>query len=146
MLPEGSEKTMQVMSVAARPPSPMSSMLLLWKGRAACGKQKRTTLQDDRQLCRIAKTNRFSWATQLSQKWSCTLEREVSTATTFRRLREMGFRCRKPATKPLLNRKHKFKAAFSGQTSQKDAQRLDVWTMLKSHFQQPIQVLHRIGW
>ena len=39
--------------------------------------------KNDRQLCRIAKTNRFSWATQfsqLSQKWSCVLGREVSTA------------------------------------------------------------------
>ena len=35
--------------------------------------------------------------------------REVSTATTFRCLWEMGFRCRKPATKPLLNYKHKLK-------------------------------------
>ena len=30
------------------------------KGRAACGKQKKITPQDDRQLCRIAKINRFS--------------------------------------------------------------------------------------
>ena len=30
------------------------------KGRAACGKQKKTTPLDDRQLCRIAKTNKFS--------------------------------------------------------------------------------------
>ena len=104
-----SEKTLQAMWAAARPPSPVSSMLLLWKAWVACGKQKKTTPQDDRQLCRIAKTNRFSWATQLSQKWSCALGREVSTATTFRRLREMGFRCRKPATKPLLNRKQKLK-------------------------------------
>ena len=82
------------------------------KGQAACGKQKKTTPQDHRQLCRIAKTNRFSLTTQLSQlsqKWKCALGQEVSTATTFRRLREMGFRCRKPATKPLLNRKHKLK-------------------------------------
>ena len=42
--------------------------------------------------CRIVKTNRFSSVTQLSQKWSCALGREVSTATTFGRLREMGFR------------------------------------------------------
>ena len=82
------------------------------KGRAGCGKQKKTTPQDDIQLCRIAKTNRFSSATQfsqLSQKWSCALGREVSTATTFRHLREMGLRCRKPATKLLLNRKEKLK-------------------------------------
>ena len=78
------------------------------KGRAACEKQK-TTPQNDRQLCRIVKINRFLWATQLSQMWSYALGREVSTATTFRRLREMGFRCRKPATKPLLNHKHKLK-------------------------------------
>ena len=82
------------------------------KGRAACWKQK-TTPQDDRQFCQIAKTNRFSSSvtqlSQLSQKWSCVLGREVSTATTFRRLREMGFRCCKPATKPLLNHKHKLK-------------------------------------
>ena len=30
------------------------------KGRAACGKQKKTIPQDDRQLCLIIKTNRFS--------------------------------------------------------------------------------------
>ena len=82
------------------------------KGRAAYGKQKKTTPQDDRQLCWIAKTNRFSSATQLSQlsqKWSYALGREVSTATTFRRLQKMGFRCCKPATKPLLNHKQKLK-------------------------------------
>ena len=82
------------------------------KDQVACGKQKKTTPQDDRQLCRIAKTNRFSSTTQLfqlSQKWSCALGREVSTAITFRRLREMDFRCRKPAVKPLLNCKQKLK-------------------------------------
>ena len=79
------------------------------KGWAACGKQKKTTPQDNRQLCRIAKSNRFSSSTQLSQKWSCALGREVSTATTFRCLREMGFHCHKPTTKPLLNRKQKLK-------------------------------------
>ena len=43
------------------------------KGWAVCRKQKKTP-QDDRQLYRIAETNRFSRATQLfqlSQKWSC---------------------------------------------------------------------------
>ena len=82
------------------------------KGWAAYGKQKKTAPQDDRQLCRIAKTNRFSWATQLSrlsQKWSYALGQEVSIATTFRHLREMGFCCSKPATKPLLDRKQKLK-------------------------------------
>ena len=103
------------------------------KGRAACGKQKKTTPQDDGLLWRIAKTNRISWVTQLSQKWSCTLGRKVSTATTFRRLREMGFRCLKPATKPLLNCKHKLKR-LQWANMHKDAQWLDVWTMLKIHF------------
>ena len=85
------------------------------KGRAACGKQKKTAPQDDRQLCRIAKTNRFWSATQLSQKWGCALGREVSTATTVCRLREM------------LNHKHKLKR-LQWANIHKD------WTMLKSHF------------
>ena len=37
------------------------------KGWAACGKQKKITPQDDRRLCQIAKSNRFSSVTQLSQ-------------------------------------------------------------------------------
>ena len=82
ILLESSEKILQAMWAAARPPSPVSSMLLLWKARHV-GTQEKTTPQDHWQLCRIDKTNRFSSATklsQLSQKWSCTLGREVSTA------------------------------------------------------------------
>ena len=136
VLLESSEKTLQAMWAAARPPSPVSSMPLLLKGRAARGKQKKTIPQDDRQLCRIAKTNRFSWATQLfqlSQKWSCALRREVPTTTTFRRLREMGFCCCKHAIKPLLNCKHKLKR-LQWANMHKNAERLDVWTIVKSHF------------
>ena len=47
-----------------------------------------------------------SW---LSQKWICALGWEVSTATTFCYLWEIGFHCHKPATKPLLNCKQKLK-------------------------------------
>ena len=52
---------------------------------------------------------RFLWATQLSQKWSCTLGQEVSTAIIFCCLWEIGFCYCKPATKLLLKHKQKLK-------------------------------------
>ena len=91
------------------------------KGQAACGKQKKTTPQDDRQLCRIAKTNRFSSATQLSilQKWSCALGREVSTATTLGRLWGMGFSLPQTCNKTPAQPQAQVKAASVSKHAQK---------------------------
>ena len=101
---------------------------------------KKTAPQDDRQLCRIAKTNRFSSATQPFQKWSCALEREVSIATIFRRLREMSFRCRKSATKPLLNHKQKLKR-LQWANMHKDAQkRSKTWSKRSMKFPTSVMV------
>ena len=133
MLLESSEKTLQAMWAAARPPSPVSSMLLLWKAGQHVGNRRRPPHKMTDSFAGLPRPTGSREPPNSPKKWSCALGREVSTATTFHRLREMGFRCRKPATKPLLNHKHKLKR-LQWANMHKDAQRLDVWTMLKSHF------------
>ena len=76
--------------------------------RQNCGQKRSTSERDDRQLARLAKKNRFCSSKQLAGMWKETGV-EASDRTAHRRLHEQGFRCRIPATKPLLSAKQRQK-------------------------------------
>ena len=71
-------------------------------GRGKCGRKRCTSNRDDRSLEKIVKQSRFKNLGELHKEWT---EAGVSAsrATTHRRLREKGYNCRIPSTKPLLN-------------------------------------------
>ncbi len=78
--------------------------------RRNCGRKKKTTKRDERKLTEIVKKNRFSSTTTLTSLWNNNLhKKQISSATTFRRLRKMGYTSRIPSVKPLLNAKQKAK-------------------------------------
>ena len=60
------------------------------RGRETCGKQKKTTHKMTDSFVGLPRSTGFSSVTQLSQSGVVLWGREVSTATIFRRLREMG--------------------------------------------------------
>ena len=77
--------------------------------RNRCGRKKTTSKRDNRALEKLAKKNRFKSTSELNHLWGQEIERSVSRSTTYRRLRDMGYRSRIAATKPLLNKKQKEK-------------------------------------
>ncbi|KAL7889592.1 hypothetical protein AOLI_G00018500 [Acnodon oligacanthus] len=78
-------------------------------GRTECGRRRCTSKRDDRGLQRIIKKRRFKNLAEIQKEWNEAGVTATKT-TTFRRIREMGYNCRVPRVKPLLNlsqrRKH----------------------------------------
>lgn len=72
------------------------------RGRAKCGRRRCTTKRDDRGLQRIIKQRRFKNLAEIQKEWN---EAGVTASkiTTFRRIREMGYKSRVPRVKPLLS-------------------------------------------
>ena len=72
-------------------------------GRAKCGRKRCTSSRDDRSLERIVRKRPFKSVGELHKDWT---EAGVSAsrATTHRQIGEMGFKCRIPLVKPLLNK------------------------------------------
>uniref|UniRef100_A0AAY5KDZ4 Transposase Tc1-like domain-containing protein n=1 Tax=Esox lucius TaxID=8010 RepID=A0AAY5KDZ4_ESOLU len=77
-------------------------------GREKCGRKRCTSNRDDRSLQRIVKQTRFKNLGELHKEWT---EAGVSAsrATTHRRVQEMGYKCRNPSVKPLLNQRQRQK-------------------------------------
>ena len=77
-------------------------------GRAKCGRKRCTSSRDDRSLERIVRKRPFKSVGELHKDWT---EAGVSAsrATTHRQICEMGFKCRIPLVKPLLNKKQRQK-------------------------------------
>lgn len=77
-------------------------------GREKCGRRRCTSKRDDRGLQRILKQRRFKNLAEIQKEWT---EAGViaSKTTTFRRIREMGYSCRVPRVKPLLNQSQRRK-------------------------------------
>jgi hypothetical protein len=73
-------------------------------GRAKCGRKRCTSSRDDRNLERIVCKRPFKSVGELHKDWT---EAGVSAsrAATHRQIYEMGFKCRIPLVKPLLNKK-----------------------------------------
>ncbi|KAI4894106.1 hypothetical protein NFI96_020168, partial [Prochilodus magdalenae] len=68
--------------------------------RTNCSGVRKTSARDNKQLRKIAVSNRFK-----SDLWNKQTGADVSRSTTYRRLRELGFKSRVPAVKPMLNKK-----------------------------------------
>jgi transposase len=83
------------------------------------GPKRKTTARADRLLTRLAKRHRFGTARELLQYW----HEQVSIWTVYRRLRESGFRRRRPVKRPLLTRRHR--------------QLREQWAMQRSLWRQP---------
>ncbi|CAJ0937271.1 unnamed protein product [Ranitomeya imitator] len=73
-------------------------------GRKQCGRKRCTTRRGDRTLRKIVEKDRFQTLGNLRKQWTESGV-ETSRATVHRRVQEMGYRCRIPQVKPLLNHK-----------------------------------------
>ncbi len=78
------------------------------KGRKRCGRKKCTSNRDNRTLKRIVKQNPLKNVGEIHKEWTAA---GVSTSrtTTHRRMQDMGFSCRIPCVKPLLNNRQRQK-------------------------------------
>ncbi len=72
------------------------------KGRKRCGIKKCTSNRDSRTLERIVKQNPFKNVGEIHKEWTAAGV-SASRTTTHRRMQDMGFSCRIPCVKPLLN-------------------------------------------
>ncbi len=77
------------------------------KGRKRCGRKKCTSNRDNRTLERIVKQNHSKmWG--IHKEWTAAGV-SASRTTTHRRMHDMGFSCRIPCVKPLLNNRQRQK-------------------------------------
>ena len=70
-------------------------------GRKKCGRKRCTTRRGDRTLRKIVEKDRFQTLGDLRKQWTESGV-ETSRATVYRRVQEMGYRCRIPQVKPLV--------------------------------------------
>ncbi len=78
------------------------------KGRKRCGRKKCTSNRDNRTLERIVKQNPFKNVWEIHKEWTAAGV-SASRTTTHRRMQDMGFSCRIPCVKPLLNNRQRQK-------------------------------------
>ncbi len=83
------------------------------KGRKRCGRKKCTSNRDNRILDRIVKQIPFKNVGEIHKEWTAAGV-SASRTTTHRRMQDMGFSCRIPCVKPLLNnRQHQKRLAWA---------------------------------
>ena len=73
-------------------------------GRKKCGRKRCTSNRDNRSLERIVKRSPFKNLGEIHKEWTAAGV-SASRATTHRRVQDMGFNCRIPCVKPLLNQR-----------------------------------------
>ncbi|KAG2456338.1 TCB1 transposase, partial [Polypterus senegalus] len=73
-------------------------------GRKKCGRKRCTTRRGDQTLRKIVQKDRFQTLGDLRKQWTESGV-ETSRATVYMHVQEMGYRCRIPQVKPLLNQK-----------------------------------------
>lgn len=78
------------------------------RGRGKCGRTRCTSERDDRGLQRIVRKKRFQNLSEIQEEWN-QAGVSASRTTTFRRVKEMGYRSRVPSVKPLLTRGQRVK-------------------------------------
>ncbi|KAI2664915.1 Transposable element Tc1 transposase [Labeo rohita] len=78
------------------------------KGRKRCGRKKCTSNRDNRTLERTVKQNPFKNVGEIHKEWTAAGV-SASRTTTHRRMQDMGFSCRIPCVKPLLNNRQRQK-------------------------------------
>ncbi len=76
------------------------------KGRKRCGRKKCTSNRDNRTLERTVKQNPFKNVGEIHKEWTAAGV-SASRTTTHRRMQDMGFSCRIPCVKPLLNNRQR---------------------------------------
>ena len=99
-----------------------------WRGLL---KIRSRSTQDDRHLKLLAIENQINSTSPLTAKDNFPMEEPVSRSTTYRRLREMGFRSRVPRTKPPLNSKQKKKRHLFARKHKKWT--VDDWKNMPCH-------------
>ncbi len=72
------------------------------KGRKICGRKNCTSNRDNRTLNRIVKQNTLKNVGEIHKEWTAAGV-NASRTTMHRRMQDMGFSCRIPCVKPLLN-------------------------------------------
>uniref|UniRef100_A0A9J8AWR4 Transposase Tc1-like domain-containing protein n=1 Tax=Cyprinus carpio carpio TaxID=630221 RepID=A0A9J8AWR4_CYPCA len=85
------------------------------KGRKRCGRKKCTSNRDNHTLERIVKQNPFKNVGKIHKEWTAAGV-SASRTTTHRRMQDMGFSCRIPCVKPLLNNRQRQKRLASKRT------------------------------
>ncbi len=78
------------------------------KGRKRCGRKKCTSNRDNHTLERIVKQNPFKNVGEIHKEWTAAGV-SASRTTTHRCMQDMGFSCRIPFVKPLLNNRQRQK-------------------------------------
>ncbi len=78
------------------------------KGRKRCGRKKCTSNRDNRILERIVKQNPFKNVGEIHKEWTAAGV-SASRTTAHRCMQDMGFSCRIPCVKPLLNNRQRQK-------------------------------------
>ncbi len=78
------------------------------KGKKRCGRKKCTSNRDNCTLERIVKQNPFKNVGEIHKEWTAAGV-SASRTTTHRRMQDMGFSCRIPCVKPLLNNRQRQK-------------------------------------
>uniref|UniRef100_A0A9J8BVP3 Transposase Tc1-like domain-containing protein n=1 Tax=Cyprinus carpio carpio TaxID=630221 RepID=A0A9J8BVP3_CYPCA len=85
------------------------------KGRKRCGRKKCTSNRDNRTLERTVKQNPFKNVGEVHKEWTAAGV-SASRTTMHRRMQDMGFSCRIPCVKPLLNNRQRQKHLASKRT------------------------------
>ncbi len=78
------------------------------KGRKRCGRKKCTSNRDNHTPERIVKQNPFKNVGEIHKEWTAAGV-NASRTTTHRHMQDMGFSCRIPCVKPLLNNRQRQK-------------------------------------
>ncbi len=78
------------------------------KGRKRCGRKKCTSNRYNRTLEKIVKQNPLKNVGEIHKEWTAAGV-SASRTTTHRRMQDMGFSCRIPCVKPLLNNRQRQK-------------------------------------
>ena len=78
------------------------------KGRKRCGRKQCTSNRDNRTLERIVKQSPFKNVGEIHKEWTAAGV-SASRTTMHRRMQDIGFSCRIPCVKPLLNKRQRQK-------------------------------------
>uniref|UniRef100_A0AAY5K410 Transposase Tc1-like domain-containing protein n=1 Tax=Esox lucius TaxID=8010 RepID=A0AAY5K410_ESOLU len=108
------------------------------KGGKRCGRKKCTSNRDNRTLERIVKQNPFKNVGEIHKEWTAAGV-SASRTTTHRRMQDMGFSCRIPYVKPLLNKTQRQKR-LAWAKDKKDWTAAELCSLMKVHFAFPLEI------
>ncbi len=108
------------------------------KVRKRCGRKKCTSNRDNRTLERIVKQNPFKNVGEIHKEWTAAGV-SASRTTTHRRMQDMGFSCRIPCVKPLLNNRQRQKR-LAWAKDKKDWTAAELCSLMKVNFAFPLEI------